>query len=134
MHWEVQRRARHDAAVTTSARRRLLIALEESDSAADVLCRDALEQGAEADLPDLTTPVETLVAIYRRRVDHLRSNEIHFVGDDCPDRLSNSGDAQVRIAVVLSPAYNFAVFLSPDADRVVSCIAVDAAAAGPPDG
>ena len=119
--------------MATSGRRRLLIALASSEFAADELCRDALDAGAEADLPDMTAPVANLDTIYSRRVEHLRSRSVAFVGDDCPERLRTSGLSDVRIAIVNGVEYNFAVFLDPSEDRVVSCIAVDSAAAGPPE-
>src|SRR3954452_15333479 len=119
--------------MATSARRRLLIALASSEFAADELCRQALEAGAEAGLPDMTAAVARLETIYTRRVEHLRSRAIAFVGEDCPTRLRASGLAEVRLALVSGADYNFAVFLAPEKDEVVSCLAVDSAAAGPPD-
>ena len=115
-----------------SARRRLLNSLVASEFPADVACREALENGADGDLPDLTAGVENLITIYTRRVDHLRRDQVAFLGEDCAERLRSSGHSHVRIGVVLSPEYNFAVFLAPDADQIVSSIAVDASAVGPP--
>ena len=119
--------------MATSERRRLLIALASSEFPADALCREALDAGAEPDLPELTTSVANLVTIYSRRVEHLRSRSVAFVGTDCPERLQTSGLSEVRIAIVGGVEYNFALFLDPDEDKVVSCIAVDSAAARPPE-
>jgi hypothetical protein len=89
-----------------------------------------LLRGATAELHADTGPVAGLLAIYARRVEHLRSRGIRFVGDDVVQRLRDSNAYAVRLAGVHGTD-NYVVFLAPSEERVLACIGVDGAVANP---
>jgi hypothetical protein len=108
-------------------RERLMTALA-TGHAADEACRQELASGASIRLSGATVSVSNLASVYARRVDHPRSLGIRLSGDDVVRRLTESGQAEVRIAGVHG-ADNFAIFLAPDTDQVVASIGVDGSVA-----
>ena len=95
-------------------------------AAAD-LCREDLDQGADlAMLPGLVDRHE-LQDIYRRRAVHLQEHDVASIDAfKAADDLDASSCAQLALARVRGGAsgYFFQLFLDPQLQRVVTCLAV----------
>jgi hypothetical protein len=91
------------------------------------LCREDLAQGADlALLPGLVDKYE-LQDIYRRRALHLQEHDIASIGAfRAADDLDSTSCAQLALARVRGGAsgYFFQLFLDPDLQSVVTCLAV----------
>jgi len=107
----------------------ILLRLLEVDNPADAACRVALQEGAIASLPGEAVAISSLVPIYSRRLDHLRSKGTRFIGGDAIDRLRNSGADEVLITSVHGARDTFVVFITPDKTAVAGCVGIDSAVA-----
>jgi hypothetical protein len=115
------------ALVVDHARQKLRDALD-TRYAADAACACALEHRAAFNISDETAPVEHLLKIYSRRVEHLRERGARTVGsDDFIVRLATA-DGPLRLASVDNDEYHFVVFLDAETGRVVSARGVEARA------
>lgn len=116
-----------DRYVADGLRARLVAALN-TGHPADEACRQELASGALLIGPSGGQPVANVAGIYSRRVEHLHSKRIRFIGDDVVTRINASPYAHLRAAGVHGHD-NFTIFLSPHDDEVVATIGVDGAVA-----
>jgi hypothetical protein len=92
---------------------------------ADAACISALDGGASFDTTAGAVPVENLVTIYSRRVEHLRRKKARTVGSEEVVERLRLAERPLRIASVDDHDWHFVVFLDAASGKVVSSWGVE---------
>jgi hypothetical protein len=109
--------------------REALIGMLSGRGPAAELCRSDLLGGADLELMPGLVDAPVLESIYRRRAQHLQERGIDaFAAFEAADALASTSAAQLALAKVESgPSHHFfQLFLEPQLDGLVTCLAVSA--------
>ena len=106
----------------------LRAALREHGGAASLACDGAIGDGAVIEHETDAVDTQSLLTIYRRRARHVRDKGTATLAfDQAVADIQNTEAVSLLVCGVgvAEPPYFFAVFLQPEADRVVACLGID---------
>jgi hypothetical protein len=97
-----------------------------TDSPAAAECVTALRAGAPYQVHPDTVSRESALRIYALRAQRTHADQTPTLGmPEALRDLANAIDPQVRIVAISDDRHDFALFLDPDATRIIGCLGVD---------